>query len=90
MKQRVGFATGTSEVKERASGNRLAFLLLAGPLFGQQMVLEKTAEPPAIRVRVEYYNYARVPNSVITEGFETAEADLRPCWGSVVVEGSPP
>jgi len=77
MKQQVGKLSSdrTNELEERTSGVRLfkarnswvALLMLAMPLFGQP------AESPAIRVQIDVYNYARVSNPVMTEGFATAE-----------------
>src|SRR5580692_5620879 len=102
MKQKASSvaADRTTEVRRRASGDRvfranlwITFLSLAGPVLGQPIIAEKPAGSSSVRVRVEYYNYAKVPNSVITEGFETtrrifAQAGIRLLWKEVRLEST--
>jgi hypothetical protein len=103
MKQREGNLSRNrrSVVEERTRSARLfkprnswiPVLMWAVPLFGQPIAAEKTAEPPAIRVRVECYNYARVPNSVMTEGFEITErifgqAGVQVLWTEVRLDST--
>ena len=86
MKETIGNLAKqrSTEVRERSNINRpftrnrwLAALMLVGPAYGQQIVVQKTGESRVYRICVEYYNYARAPNSVITEGLSITDDIFR-------------